>query len=66
MEKNLMTQPEARQEAHRLNDAEDFPKGMRNVAQTVPAGAWGGEEDGWTVALVAVGPLSRAEAAKGF
>lgn len=54
MEDNLMTQTEARCEAKRLNNAEDYPEGMVNIAATVPERAWGGTERGWTVRLVAV------------
>lgn len=51
-EENLLTQTEARAEARRLNEAGDHPEGMVNIAQPVPAQSWGGQERGWTVALI--------------
>lgn len=40
----LMTQTQARREANQLR-----ARGIWCVAATVPLGAWGGQEDGWTV-----------------
>lgn len=40
----LMTQAEARQKARELTAA-----GTPAIATTVPEGAWGGTEQGWTV-----------------
>lgn len=51
-DEHLLTQTEARAEARKLNEAGDHPEGLVNIAQTVPAQAWGGEERGWTVSLV--------------
>lgn len=47
----LLTQAEARQAAHKLNEAGGLPE-LVAVAQPFPAGSWGGTEHGWTVVYV--------------
>lgn len=48
----LLTQSEARKMARDYNEDGNYPNGMANIATAVPAGSWGGHEDGWTVSLI--------------
>jgi hypothetical protein len=51
-----MTQTEARQEAKRLNESDELPKGLAAIATANPMGSWGGREREWVVTLVGVKP----------
>lgn len=48
----LLTQADARTEAKRLNDEHLVPDDLVAVAARYPLGAWGGQEQGWTVTYV--------------